>query len=128
MVKKIRVFIVDDSIVARSMLKILLSTDDEIEIVGESGTGQGSIILLEEVNPDVILLETNVGGGMTINDVVREIKKINPNTKIILCTEPVAYSKIIPATDIGADDFISKPYKKTSILRTIHELCELVNY
>lgn len=128
MTEKIRVFIVDDSIVARNILKMLLLTDEDIEIVGESGTGQGSIILLEDINPHIILLETNVGGGMTVIDVVREIKKFSENTKIILCTDSIAYSKVIPATDVGADDFISKPYKKSTLLRIIHELHETEFY
>jgi chemotaxis response regulator CheB len=116
---KIKVFVVDDSVVARNMLIRLLSNADDIEIVGEAGSGQGSVIMLDELKPDVILLEASVGGGMNLNEVLREIKNLNPSIKIILCIDAMHSDYIMTATEYGAFDFVRKPYNKQNVLRTV---------
>lgn len=118
----IKIFIVDDAAVARTMLTNILKTNSDYEIVGEASTGQGGIIMLEETQPDVVMLEADIGGGMAIHDVVKEVKKLMPETKIVLCSDPNKTRLIIPASEVGADDFIEKPYKKKKIFRVIDEL------
>ncbi len=118
---KIRIFIVDDSIAARTILSKLLSSQEDFQIVGEAGTGQAGIIMLDEFNPDVVMLEASITGGMAITDIVKEIKNINPIVKIILCTDNSSLEHVIPAAEAGADDFISKPYKKEHISRIIRQ-------
>ncbi len=119
---KIKIFLVDDSFVALTMLKNILKTDESIEIVGEEKTGQASIIMLDEVNPDLVLLEADIAGGMALNSVVEEIKKADEKVKIILCADPKSLKAVIPAVAAGIDDFISKPYRKESLLRSIHSV------
>ena len=117
----VRIFVVDDSIAARTMLIRMLETVEDFEVVGQEGTGQASIIMLDEVNPDVVMLEASVSGGMKITDVVKEIKKIKPEVKIILCADSSSAANVIPAAESGADDFINKPYRKELIVRSIRE-------
>lgn len=118
----VKIFIVDDSVVARTMLKNILAKNDNYEIVGEASSGQGGIIMLEEANPDIIMLEANIGGGMNIEDIVKEMKKLMPQTKIIICSDPNKTKLVISASEVGADDFVSKPYRQTRIFRVINEL------
>lgn len=118
----VKIFIVDDSVVARTMLKNILAKNSDYEIVGEASSGQGGIIMLEEANPDIIMLEANIGGGMNIEDIVKEMKKLMPQTKIIVCSDPNKTKLVISASEVGADDFVSKPYRQTRIFRVINEL------
>lgn len=115
----IKVFIIDDNIAARSMLARLIKDEEDIEIVGEAGTGQGGIIMLGEVSPDIIMLEATVGGGMLLSDIVKEIHNINPDTKIIICTDYFTSDSVPEVTEYGRLDFVQKPYKKSMLLRTI---------
>lgn len=118
----VKIFIVDDSVVARTMLTNILATNSDYEIVGEASTGQGGIIMLEETQPDIVMLEANIGGGMSVQDVIKEMKKLMPETKIVICSDPNQSKLIIPASEVGADDFVEKPYRKTRIFRVINEL------
>lgn len=115
----IKVFIIDDNIVARAMLARLLKDEEDIEVVGEAGTGQGGIIMLGDVATDVIILEASVGGGMHITDIIKEIHNVSPDTQIILCADFFSADIIPEATKFGQLDFIHKPYKKPMILRAI---------
>ncbi len=121
---KIRVFIADDSVVARNMLSRIISAEEDMEVVGEASSGQGSIIMLDEVNPDVIMLEATIGGGMTVSEIVPELKSLNPNLKIILCAEANKREQIISGSTQGADDFIIKPYNKPVLIRTIRRIMD----
>lgn len=112
------VFIVDDNIVARSMLVRIL-TESRFEIAGESGTGQGAIIMLEEVKPDIIMLEADIGGGMSLEDVIAEIKRTSPGTKIIICSDELSRQKLIDVSELGIDDFVMKPYRKANLIRIV---------
>ncbi len=118
---KIRIYIVDDNAVARTILNRLLTAQEDFEVVGEIGSGQGSIIMLDELNPDVVLLEMNVTGGMKVTDVVREMKNINPAVKVILCVEGHTPPDEVAAAARQADDFISKPFRPINVVRTIRE-------
>ena len=117
--EKIRVFIADDSPVARNILIRMLNKEHDIEIVGEAGTAQSSVMMLDEVSPDVILLEAAIGGGVSIARLLRDIKAIKPYIKIILCVEVNAAVDIIKEMERWVSDIIRKPYNKISLLRAI---------
>jgi len=119
---KIRVFIADDSPVARNMLIRMLTGEDDIEIVGEAGTAQSSIMMLDEVSPDIILLEAAIGGGMSVSRLIKSIKDIKPYVRIILCVEMNAGDEIIKDGVRFASDIIRKPYKKSNLLRSVRNL------
>ncbi len=122
--EKIKVFIADDSPVARTMLKNVLSTCEEMEVVGEEATGEACVIMLEEAEPDIVLLEVEISGSMSIDNIVKEIKNINEKVKVVLCADPKKdHDKLISAVKFGADDFITKPYRKENLIRIIRTLC-----
>jgi len=116
---KIRVFIADDSPVARNMLIRMLNNEDDIEIVGEAGTAHSSVMMLDEVSPDVILLEAAIGGGVSIARLMRDIKDIKPYIRIILCVEMNLGADVIKEVEHWASDIIRKPYNKPNLLRSI---------
>lgn len=121
MADKIKIFIVDDNVMARKMMIGTLSKDDVFEMVGEAGTGQGGIIMLEEALPDILLLEAAVSGGMTLEEVLTQVKGLSPNTKVILCIEDATQDKVIVGEKNGIVDFISKPFRPNELIRIIKE-------
>ena len=118
---KIKIFIVDDVEFIRRMLANMISTEEDMELVGEEGTGQGSIFMLDEADPDVILLEAAIAGGMELTDVIKEIRNVSPKVKIVLVTDATSLDKVVAVTSEGIVDIISKPFKKEKVLRTIRE-------
>ena len=120
---EINVFVVDDSDVARKMLIRVLSEDPDIKIVGEAGTGVAGVMFLDDKKPDVVMLEADISGGMKLNDIVAEMKKLNPGLKIVLCADMRTKSDmIISASELGADELISKPYVKSRVLSVMREI------
>jgi len=121
---KIRVFIADDSPVARNILIRMLNSEEDIEIVGEAGTAQSCVMMLDEVSPDVILLEAAINGGVSIPRLIRSMKDIKPHIRVILCAELGSGGDMIEEVEHWANDIIRKPYNKTNLLRAIrnHDL------
>ena len=120
--RKIKVMVVDDSEIARKMLKRCLAEADDMEVVGEAGTGPAALLMMDDLEPDVVLLETSITGGMPLNDVVGEICASQPDTKILLCTEQTGQEKAIAASQSGGvASVVAKPYQKTRLLRAIRE-------
>jgi DNA-binding NarL/FixJ family response regulator len=116
---KIKVFVADDSVVARNMLIRLLSGDAGIEVVGEAGTGQSSILLVESVHPDVVILEAAIGGGMGIGEIAQEMRQSCPQVKIILSVDISTSLDVVGSAKYGVSDFVRKPYNKANVLRAV---------
>jgi len=115
----IKIFVIDDNLAARSVLSRHIKNEKDLEVIGEAGTGQGGIIMLGELSPDVIMLEAAVSGGMQLADIIKELENIAPNAKIILCTDFSHDGQIPKITHDGQYDFVRKPYVKNTVLRAI---------
>src|SRR5258707_13017066 len=77
------VFLVDDHAVVRSGLRVLLESDNEFEVIGETGDGLEALRLLEKLNPQVMLPDlmiTSLGGI----EVTRQAVRISPQTRILI--------------------------------------------
>ena len=58
----IRVFIVDDHALVRAGMSMILSSTDDIEVVGEADTGEQALTLIRALAPDVVLCDLNLPG------------------------------------------------------------------
>lgn len=112
-------FIVDDADIARVMLKNIINEDPEVEIVGEEQSGMGAIIMLEELKPDVVFLEADLGGDMKLVDIIVEMRKFDKKVKIVICAGDLAHYKAMESSLVGADEIIGKPYRKQTVLRVL---------
>ena len=122
MVEKVKIFIVDDAIAARKMLSNILGKLENVEVVGEASTGPGAVIMLEEVLPDVMFVESPIEGNMAIEEVIKESLNILEKVKIIICADSrTSENDIRRALEAGAVDFIRKPYHQGNIMRVMRE-------
>ena len=124
---KSKVFLVDDSMIARTMLKNMLGEVKQVEVVGEAGTGQGAIIMFDETNPDIVVIEVEMSGGMETSEVIREIKRINPDVRIVISAGMRHKKDVISIVPVGFDDFISKPYNKEQVISCFESLAGVLN-
>ncbi|MBI2688866.1 MAG: chemotaxis response regulator protein-glutamate methylesterase [Acidobacteria bacterium] len=107
---KIRVLIVDDSVVVRKILTAALRNDPDMEVVGSASNGLIALQRIGQFTPDVVTLDIEMPELDGI-DTVREIKRQFPKTKVIMCstlTERGA-SVTLDALALGADDYVTKP-------------------
>ncbi len=106
---KIKVLIVDDSSVIRSIVRAALSTDPQIDVVGEAEDPFEARTLIKKLNPDVLTLDVEMPkmDGITF---LKNLMRLRPIPVVMLSTLTTKGADItLEALDIGAIDFIPKP-------------------
>lgn len=112
-----RILIVDDAAFMRMMLKDIL-TKSGYEIAGEAENGQRAVELYQELQPDVVTMDITMPemDGITA---VKEIKKIDPGARIIMCSAMGQQLMVMEAIEAGARDFVVKPFQQHRVLQAL---------
>ncbi|MEM7112426.1 MAG: response regulator transcription factor [Chloroflexota bacterium] len=108
MTDKITVLLVDDHAVVRQGVKLYLSLQPDIEVVGEAPSGEEAVKVAKLLLPDVILLDLIMPGGIDGVETTRRIKRIIPKTRIIVLTSYHEDEHIFPAIRAGALSYLLK--------------------
>lgn len=105
----IRTAIADDEVLARQKLRVLLSTEPDVAIVGEGANGLETIQLVREAHPDLLFLDIRMP-GMDGFDIVEALsgEGCHPLPSIVFTTAYDSYA--IRAFDINAVDYLLKPF------------------
>ena len=116
----IRVLIVDDAAFMRMMIKDILSKNG-YEVVGEAENGQKAVEKFQELKPDLTTMDITMPemDGITA---VKEIKKIDANAKVIMCSALGQQAMVIEAIQCGARDFIVKPFQPDRVLEAVRKV------
>jgi two-component system chemotaxis response regulator CheB len=122
--KPIRVLIVDDSPTVQSVLKSILSSESDIEVVGTAADPFEAKDLIFEVNPDVITLDIEMPrmDGITF---LKRLMSFRPLPVIMISSYTRENSvRTLEALDAGAVDFVAKPTDdvKTGLNELKHEI------
>ena len=107
--KKIKVLIVDDSSVIRSLVREIISSDPELEVVGEAQDPFVAREQIKKLNPDVITLDVEMPkmDGITF---LSNLMRLRPMPVVMLSTLTTKGADItLEALELGAVDFIAKP-------------------
>ncbi len=114
----IKVLLVDDHEMVRIGLAAVLSTEDEIEVVGEASSGQEGIRLALEYKPDVVLMDL-VMEGMDGIETTRRLLQQHPDCKVIVLTSFIDDEKIYPVIEAGAFSYLLKTSRAAEIAQAI---------
>ena len=90
-----RVIVVEDEPLFRELLRSQLSNDPEIEVVGEAETGEFAIELAKELKPEVMLMDIELGEGITGIQAGYAIKLHRPTMGIVLLSNHRAKQFIV---------------------------------
>lgn len=114
----IKVVLADDQKIVREGIKMILSLYDEIEVIAEAENGKELINLLQDIQPDVILMDIRMPiiGGV---EATKIIKQVNKNIKIIILTTFNEDEYIFKAIRNGADGYLLKDVGSEYIVRAI---------
>jgi len=114
----IRVLLVDDHEMVRMGLASYLSTEDDIEVVGEASSGEEGVRLVEEMQPDVVLMDL-VMEGMGGIEATRKVREVLPQTKVIVLTSFIDDEKVYPVIEAGAFSYLLKTSRASEIVKAI---------
>ena len=121
----IRVLVVDDSLVVRSIVSRALAVDPQIEVVGAASNGKVALSLVEQLAPDLITmdLEMPVMDGI---ETVRALRRRGDRLPIIMFTSVSAQDARVTfdALAAGATDFVTKPSSMISAEASLEEVAK----
>ena len=112
-----KILIVDDAAFMRMMIKDILSKNG-YDIVGDAADGVQGVQLYQDTQPDLVTMDITMPemDGITA---LKEIKKVNPLAKVIMCSAMGQQAMVIDAIQAGAKDFIVKPFQADRVLEAV---------
>lgn len=120
---RIRILVVDDSVVIRRLVTHALSEDPSLEVVGSAPNGSIGLARIPQVNPDVITLDIEMP-EMDGLEMLRRLRETYKDVRVIMfstLTERGAASTI-EALSLGADDYVAKASNAGSLDRSMASL------
>jgi len=122
--RAISVCIVDDNRELRNALEEIITMSEGYVCIGTMGTAEEAIKQLPLLQPDVVLMDINLGSTESGIDVVKALKPRIPGTNFMMCTVYEENEKIFEALSAGASGYILKKTDPARMLEAIRELYE----
>ncbi len=119
--QQIKVLLADDHIVVRQGLRALLTSEPDIEIVGEADNGRQAVQLAKKDMPDVVVMDIAmpVLNGL---EATRQIKKIIPSIKVLVLTMYENEESVFQILKAGASGYLIKDSAVTELVTAIRAI------
>lgn len=112
-----KILLVDDAMFVRETIKKMIEAHGHI-VVGEAENGEMAIERYRELQPELVLLDITMP-GMSGVEALAKIKDIDSTAKVIICSSMGQQSIIAEAIQLGALDFIIKPFKEEQVMAAL---------
>jgi len=114
------ILVCDDAIFMRTMIGDIL-TGAGYEVVGEAETGVQAVDQYSRLKPDLVTMDIVMPemGGI---DAVREIRRLDPDAKILMCSAMGQQALVVEAIQAGAKDFVVKPFQPSRVLEAVQRV------
>ena len=114
------VLTIDDHPLFRKGVSDLIAMDDQLQLIGEATNGHDGVLMAQSHNPDLILLDINMK-GMNGLETLRELKRLDVDSLILMLTVSDNEEDVLSALRIGADGYLLKDMEPEDILESIHK-------
>lgn len=115
------VLVVDDTLFMRASIRQMLEANGH-SVAGEAANGVEAIEKYAAVKPDVILMDITMP-DMDGLEALKRIKEIDPKAKVIMCTAMGQQAMVAKAVELGAQQFIVKPFQPDRLMAAIDTVC-----
>ena len=115
---KLRIALADDHHLIRSGLKLLLGSNETLSIVGEASDGTAALLLVEQLQPDILLLDLAMP-GMDGLECLRELQRRNLPTRVIVLSMFEDENYVLAAMSAGAQGYVQKSAIDTELFQAI---------
>ena len=116
------ILICDDAAFMRMMIRDILTRSGFV-VAGEAENGIKAIEKYKETNPDLVLMDITMP-EMDGIQALKEIRKINGDAKVVMCSAMGQQAMVIESIQAGARDFIVKPFQAERVIEAVHNVLE----
>ena len=115
----VSVLIVDDLPMMRQAIREVL-LENGIKVAGEAHNGRSALQLYQALQPDVVLMDITmpVMDGL---EALRRLKQMDSRIRVIMCSSMSGQKYVLRAIQLGARDFIVKPFQAERIVSSIRK-------
>ena len=124
---KTRIVMADSQALFREGIRVILSAEADIEVVGEASNGGDAIVKSAELQPDLVLMDIAMP-GISCFEATRQIRKARPDTKVILLTMYEDEEYLIEGMDAGAGAYVLKDSPSAQLVGAIRDVCRGGSY
>jgi len=118
MKKPYRIVIAEDHTILREGLRALLCADPDFDVVGEAEDGRDAVRCVEKLSPDLVLMDISMPRTNGL-EAIKEIKKRNPDTKVIALTVHKEEEYILATLQGGADGYVLKDATHSELVMAV---------
>lgn len=118
----IRALIVEDHALVSEGLKLMLSMTEDVRLVGIVRTGEEAIDCVQTQPVDVVLMDVNLGEGIDGIETTRRIKRVAPETHVLILTMYTDPTTVTQAVKAGANGYLSKGASREAVERAIKDV------
>jgi len=125
--KKIRILLADDHRMVRKGFRLILESEDDLEVVGEAGDGRQAVEMALSLKPDVVVMDVTMPDWNGI-EATRQLRTQAPNIKVLALSvhrDGVYVREIVRA---GAEGYILKESADTELLTAVREVADGNSY
>ena len=105
--EKIRVLVVDDHAIMRDGIRAMLSVVDDVDVIGEAADGKQAVERVQEMEPDVVVMDIAMP-DMDGIEATRRIQKKSPRVRLLILTQHDNKEYILSAIKAGASGYVPK--------------------
>lgn len=116
------ILVVDDAEFMRTILKKIL-VNDGFTIVGEAQDAASGLEEYKKLKPNLVTMDICMPNKSGI-EAIKEIIEFDPEAKILVCSSLGQELLVMEAIQLGAKDFIVKPFKKEKLVETVRKILE----
>lgn len=118
MEKKVKIVLAEGHTILREGLRALLSSDSNLEIVGDAEDSLKAVDCVEKLEPDLLLMDLSMS-RMSGIEAIKKIKKRYPKTKIIALTAHKNEDYLLATLQAGADGYVLKDATHNELVMAI---------
>lgn len=118
MVTKLRIVLADDHKIVREGIRLLIDSQDDMEVVGEAGDGEAAIVKVTELMPDIIVMDISMPklNGLKAT---KRLKRISPQIKILTLTRHTDDGYLQQLIQAGANGYVLKQSAPAELINAI---------
>ncbi|MGW6008433.1 response regulator [Streptomyces sp. NPDC055210] len=115
----LRVVVADDQALVRTGFRMIIDARDDLTVVGEASDGRDAVRLTRELEPDVVLMDVRMPGGVDGIEATRQIAESGSRARVLVLTTWDVDAHVVAALRAGASGFLLKDMRPGELVDAI---------